>query len=79
VNPRIAATRPKKPMRQPPLTVDGFTRQNVPELLRAADSAAQRGDYRLAAYTYNLILKLDQGNATAHNGLRLVQEAEHPH
>jgi serine/threonine protein kinase len=79
VNPRIAATRPKKPIRQPPLTVDGFTRQNVPELLRAADSAAQRGDYRLATYTYNLILKLDQGNATAHNGLRLVQQAEHLH
>ena len=78
-NPGIAATRPKKPIRQPLPTVDGFTRQNVPELLRAADSAAQRGDYRLATYTYNLILKLDQGNATAHNGLRLIQQAEHLH
>jgi hypothetical protein len=59
--------------------VDGFTRKNVPELLRAADSAAQRGDYRLATYTYNLILKLDHANPTARNGLRLIQEAQHFH
>jgi hypothetical protein len=79
VNPAIAVQTPKKQVRQPPLTVDGFTRQNVPELLRAADSAARRGDYRLATYDYNLILKLDHTNATARNGLRLVQEAEHLH
>ncbi len=59
--------------------MDGFTRKNVPELLRVADSAARRGDYRLAAYDYNLILKLDHTNATARNGLRLIQQAEHPH
>ena len=76
--PEVAAQSPKKPIHQPPLTVDGFTRKNVPELLRAADSAARRGDYRLAAYDYNLILKLDHTNATARNGLRLIQEAEHP-
>jgi eukaryotic-like serine/threonine-protein kinase len=79
VNPGIAAHPPKKPIRQPIPTVDGFTIKNVPELLRAADSAAQRGDYRLAAYSYNLILKLDHTNAPAHNGLRLIQQAEHLH
>ena len=77
--PESAAQSPKKPIHQPPQTVDGFTRKNVPELLRVADSAARRGDYRLAAYDYNLILKLDHTNATARNGLRLIQEAEHPH
>ena len=65
----------KKP-RQPLPTVDGFTRKNIPELLRVADIAARRGDYRLAAYEYNLILKLDHGNARARIGLRLIQSGE---
>ena len=56
--------------------VDGFTKKNVPELLRVAEIAAQRRDYRLARYEYNLILKLDHNNAKARTGLRLVQEAE---
>ena len=59
-----------------PLMVDGFTKKNVPELLRVAEIAAQRRDYRLARYEYNLILKLDHNNAKARTGLRLVQEAE---
>jgi serine/threonine protein kinase len=63
-----------KPIR--PLMVDGFTKKNVPELLRVAEIAAQRRDYRLARYEYNLILKLDHNNARARMGLRLVQEAE---
>jgi hypothetical protein len=63
-----------KPVR--PLMVDGFTKKNVPELLRVAEIAAQRRDYRLARYEYNLILKLDHNNAMARIGLRLVQEAE---
>lgn len=56
--------------------VDGFTRKNVPELLRVADTAARRGDYRLAAYDYRLILKLDHDNVRARTGLRLIQESE---
>jgi serine/threonine protein kinase len=63
-----------KPIR--PLMVDGFTKKNVPELLRVAEIAAQRRDYRLARYEYNLILKLDHNNATARMGLRLIQESE---
>lgn len=66
----------KKPLRQPPLMIDGFTKRNVPELLRVADIAARRGDYRLAAYEYRLILKLDQNNARARTGLRLIQGSE---
>jgi Flp pilus assembly protein TadD len=58
------------------LIVDGFTKKNVPELLRVADTAARRGDYRLAAYEYRLILKLDQNNARARTGLRLIQDSE---
>jgi hypothetical protein len=63
----------KKPLRQPVPTVDGFTRKNIPELLRVADTAARRGDYRLATYEYDLILRLDRGNARARIGLRLIQ------
>lgn len=66
----------KKPVRQPPLVVDGFTKRNVPELLRVAEIAAQRGDYHLAAYEYRLILKLDHDNSRARTGLRLIQESE---
>lgn len=66
----------KKPARLPALMVDGFTKKNVPELLRVADIAAHRGDYRLAAYEYRLILKLDRDNVRARTGLRLIQESE---
>jgi len=65
-----------KPIGQAPLVVDGFTKKNVPELLRVAEIAAQRRDYRLARYEYSLILRLDRNNAKARVGLRFVQEAE---
>lgn len=78
-NPAIAAQTAKKPLHQPVATVDGFTRKNIPELLRVADTAAQRGDYRLAAYEYNLILKLDHSNARARVGLRLIQSSQPIH
>jgi len=65
-----------KSARQAPVMVDGFTKRNVPELLRVAEIAARRGDYRLARYEYNLILKLDHNNARARIGLRLIQESE---
>ena len=72
----LAAQTPNKPLRQPAPTVDGFTRKNIPELLRVADTAARRGDYRLATYEYNLILRLDRSNARARIGLRLIQSSQ---
>lgn len=51
-------------------TVDGFSRQDVPDLLRQAETSRSRGKYRLARYEYGLVLKLDHNNAAAREGLR---------
>jgi serine/threonine protein kinase len=55
------------------LTADGFSREDLPDLLRQADSSAARGDYRLARYEYVLVLKLDRNNVQAREGLRRLQ------
>jgi serine/threonine protein kinase len=55
------------------LTADGFSREDLPDLLRQADSSAARGDYRLARYEYALVLKLDRNNVQAREGLRRLQ------
>lgn len=50
--------------------VDGFSRQDVPDLLRQADSYESRGEYRLARYEYRLVLRLEPNNLHAREGLR---------
>jgi serine/threonine protein kinase len=72
-----AAPKPsaRKRAPEPALTVDGFSRQDIPDLLNQADSSTARGDYRLARYEYGLVLKLDRNNVPAREGLRRLAAA----
>jgi len=76
--PALPAT-PRPPARkrasESVLTVAGFSRQDIPDLLSQADSSTARGDYRLARYEYGLVLKLDRNNVQAREGLRRLAAA----
>jgi eukaryotic-like serine/threonine-protein kinase len=58
---------------------DEFTRKDIPELVREADSAEERGDYRKALYKYELVLKLDPKNSAARAGLYRIKMTEQSH
>jgi hypothetical protein len=68
--PGVAKPPARKWTLEPALKVDGFSRQDVPDLLRQAESSSARGNYRLARYEYGLVLKLDHNNVQAREGLR---------
>jgi eukaryotic-like serine/threonine-protein kinase len=58
---------------------DKFARKDIPELVRQADRAEERGDYREARYKYELVLKLDSNNSAARAGLYRIKMTEQPH
>jgi hypothetical protein len=56
-----------------PRSVDDFSSSEIPLLLRRAEQDAGSGNYVAAQREYNIILRLDPGNAAAKQGLHRLE------
>jgi hypothetical protein len=74
-----AGSEPAKDPAQPAPTVSQPSPEDIPELLRRADAAEERGDYVRARQNYELVLKLDPSNGPARAGLYRIKAMEQPH
>lgn len=70
------AVTPEAPPSNHDLGMSGFHRGDIPDLVAKADAAAGRGEYSDARYGYNIVLRLDSGNASAREGIRKIAQAE---
>jgi serine/threonine-protein kinase len=77
--PTSATSEPAKDPMQPALVVSQPSREDIPELLRRADAAEERGEYAKARQNYELVLKLDPSNGPARAGLYRIKAMEQPH
>ena len=67
---------PHPPVAKRPTEIDGLTAKDIPLLLRIAQNDAGAGRYDKARSEFNIVLRLDPGNAEAKLGLRKLDLSE---
>jgi len=68
-----AHAKPRQPNREVEGGVaqyEGFTTKQIPQLIKKAEEDAGKGDYASAKWEYEIVLRLQPGNAAAKEGLR---------